>query len=62
LALVPDETDMNRFVLYERNLESSIKSALRELHRHQAARAGHIIPAPAAIDVVVTGNTPLSPG
>jgi len=56
--LVPCEDDLNRFVIYERQLESSIRSNLHELQRLQAARAGQVCPAPLAVDISVTGSKP----
>jgi hypothetical protein len=56
--LVPYEADLNRFVIYERQLESSIRSNLHELQRLQAARAGQICRAPLVVDVSVTGSKP----
>jgi hypothetical protein len=56
--LVPYEDDLKRFVIYERQLESSIRSNLHELQRLQAARGGQVVPAPLAVDLSVTTNKP----
>jgi hypothetical protein len=56
--LVPYEGELNRLMIYERQLESSIRSNLHELQRLQAVRAGQVLAAPLAIDVSVTGSKP----
>jgi len=51
LALLPQEETMEKVSRYETTLERSLYRTLHELQRLQAARAGHLLPPPAAVDV-----------
>ena len=50
---VPGDETLTRLLRYETTIERQLYRALHELQRLQAARAGHPVPAPVAVDVEV---------
>ena len=55
-CLVPDERNVNRLCVYERQLDSVSRRYLNDLYRAQALRLGQPVAAPIAVDVNVTGQ------
>jgi hypothetical protein len=55
-CLVPDEKNVNRLALYERQLDAASRRYLNDLYRAQALRLGQPVAAPIAVDVNVTGE------
>jgi hypothetical protein len=54
ISLVPDERNVNRLALYERQLDAASRRYLNDLYRAQALRLGQPVAAPIALDVNVT--------
>ena len=57
VCLVPDEKNVNRLALYERQLDSVSHRYLNDLYRAQALRLGQPVAAPIAVDVNVVGES-----
>jgi hypothetical protein len=55
-CLVPDEKNVNRLALYERQLDAVSRRYLNDLYRAQALRLGQPVAAPIAVDVNLTGE------
>jgi hypothetical protein len=55
-CLIPDERNVNRLALYERQLDAVSRRYLNDLYRAQALRRGEPVAAPIAVDVNVTGE------
>jgi hypothetical protein len=55
-CLIPDERNVNRLALYERQLDAASRRYLNDLYRAQALRRGEPVAAPIAVDVNVTGE------
>jgi hypothetical protein len=53
--ILPDANTLQKITRYEAHLSRQLLQALHELQRLQAARGGHPVPLPAALDVVVDG-------
>ncbi len=56
VCLIPDERNVNRLALYERQLDAASRRYLNDLYRAQALRLGQPVAAPIAIDVNVVGE------
>ena len=56
VCLIPDERNVNRLALYERQLDAASRRHLNDLYRAQALRRGEPVAAPIAVDVNVTGE------
>jgi hypothetical protein len=52
-CLIPDERNVNRLALYERQLDAASRRYLNDLYRAQALRLGQPVVAPIAVDVNV---------
>jgi hypothetical protein len=57
VCLVPDERNVSRLALYERQLDAASRRYLNDLYRAQALRLGQPVAAPIAVDVNVVGET-----
>jgi hypothetical protein len=55
-CLIPDERNVNRLAIYERQLDAASRRCLNDLYRAQALRRGEPVAAPLAVDVNVTGE------
>ena len=55
-ALLPDQPTLERVMRYESHLSRQMLQALHTLERLQKMRAGERVPAPAALDVTVSGE------
>jgi hypothetical protein len=55
-CLIPDERNVNRLALYERQLDAASRRYLNDLYRAQALRRGEAVVAPIAVDVNVVGE------
>jgi hypothetical protein len=51
--MLPDANTLQKITRYEAHLSRQLLQALHELQRLQAARSGHSVPRPAALDVMV---------
>jgi hypothetical protein len=56
ICLIPDEHNVNRLALYERQLDAASRRYLNDLYRSQALRRGELVPGPLAVDVNVVGE------
>jgi hypothetical protein len=56
ISLIPDERNVNRLAIYERQLDAASRRYLNDLYRAQALRLGQPVAAPIAVDVNVTGE------
>lgn len=56
VCLIPDEKNVNRLAVYERQLDSASRRYLNDLYRAQASRLGQPVAAPIAVDVNVVGE------
>jgi hypothetical protein len=55
-CLIPDEKNVGRLTLYERQLDAVSRRYLNDLYRAQALRLGQPVTAPIALDVNFTGE------
>jgi hypothetical protein len=55
-CLVPDEKNVNRLALYERQLDAASRRYLNDLYRAQGLQLGQPVAAPIAVDVNLTGE------
>jgi hypothetical protein len=53
--MLPEANTLQKITRYEAHLSRQLLQALHELQRLQAARSGHSVPLPAALDVMVDG-------
>jgi hypothetical protein len=56
-CLIPDERNVNRLALYERQLDAASRRYLNDRYRAQALRLGQPVAAPIAVDVNVVGES-----
>jgi hypothetical protein len=56
VCLIPDERNVGRLALYERQLDAVSRRYLNDIYRAQALRLGQPVSAPIAVDVNVVGE------